>query len=509
MRYPTLCLFAFAACILGCSRAADLREQAEERMPAAGPTAAARGAETAAVQNGTDAMPGERALPDPLTIDACIAWALEHNRDLRTQINAAERSRLDVTVARSAVYAPRLTASGQRELTSNADGTVRSDDATATVSLSTNLLGFTVAPYASTSWAAVDTVADDTPYGRSVGIAVSRRIFALAEDTRLSSPLTKADRAYAQGVNTLTQRTRRVALDAARAFFDLQRSESRIGLRESRLEQTRTFLDGVRESVAAGLKAPIEETNATIDYNQAEANLLADRQTLANARDRLLSLLDRPLGGAVTLTPSDVTSVQPDLPPLADDIARVLGGHEDILNLRIDLDQSRDDSLVARDRLAPQVTATASAARGWEASGATDGSGTPEDVLALKVEIEMPLDGWTGERAAVRRQQRLERDLRIRMRGLQTDLERQVRELRRRIEVQVRTVDLTQRRLEAERSKFAATEASYRTGRVDNLELTRARETLDSAEVNLLEARIDLVLALAERDALLPPVGQR
>jgi outer membrane protein TolC len=127
----------------------------------------------------------------------------------------------------------------------------------------------------------------------------------------------------------------------------------------------------------------------------------------------------------------------------------------------------------------------------------------------LRVEIEMPLDGWTGERAALHQQQRQERELRIRMRGQEVDLERQVRELRRGIEVQVRTVDLNEKRLDAERSKFAATEASYRTGRVDNLELTRARESLDTAEVNLLESRIDLVLALAGRDALLPPVEQR
>jgi outer membrane protein TolC len=478
-------------------------------MPASGPTGVARSAETAAARNGLQPMVSEKPLPDPLTIDACIGWTLEHNRDLRSQISSAERSRLDVTVAHSTVYSPRLTASGRRQLSTNADGTVAEDTAAATVALTTNVLGFTVAPYAVGSWSEADGLADNTPYNRAVGIAVSRRIFALAEDARLSAPLTNADRAYAQGVNSLTLRTRRIALDAARTFFDLQRAETRIRLRESRLEQTKLFLTGVRESVAAGLKAPIEETNALIDFNQAEANLLSDRQSVANARDRLLSLLDRPLGGEVNLTASDVTAVKPDLPPLQDDIDRVLAGHEDILNLRISMDQARDDTLIARDRLAPQVTATASVSRGWEASGATDGAAEPDDVLALKVEVEMPLDGWTGERAAYYQQQRQERELRIRMRSLQIDLERQVRELRRGIEVQVRTVDLNEKRLEAERSKFAATEASYRTGRVDNLELTRARETLDTAEVNLLESRIDLVLALAGRDALLPPAEQR
>ena len=121
----------------------------------------------------------------------------------------------------------------------------------------------------------------------------------------------------------------------------------------------------------------------------------------------------------------------------------------------------------------------------------------------------MPLDAWTGERAGLRKQERQQRELRLRMRSSEMDLERQVRELRRRIEVQLRTVQLSVQRLEAERAKFAATEASYRTGRVDNLELTRARETVDRAEVDLLEARIDLVLALAERESLVPPEAAR
>ncbi len=508
MRLPFNPILICAVVLAGCSGASDLREQAEAGMPHSGPVAAGRAAEDDAIHGGSPVVPVSDPLPQPLTIDACIDWALGHNRDLRGQVNGAERARLDVTIAHSAIYAPRLTASGTRTITSDDDGSVRQDGTNARVSLDTNLLGFTVAPYVSSSWSATDGVSDGTPYGSAAGIAVSRRIFALAEGTRLSQLLTGADRAYAKAVNALTLRTRRLALDAARAFFDLQRAESRIRLRESRLEQAKAFLVGVRESVVAGLKAPIEETNAAIDLNQAEANLLADRQTLANARDRMLSLLDRPLGAEVEITPSDVTVVRTDLPPIAEDIARVLGAHEDLQNLRLDRDQARDDTAVARDRLAPQVTATASAARAWE-SDTWVGQDNPADVVALKIEIEMPLDAWTGERAGLRKQLRNERELQLRQRSQEVDLERQVRELRRRIEVQIRTVDLAQQRLEAERAKFAATEASYRTGRVDNLELTRARETLDRAEVDLIEARIDLVLALAERQALVPPKEAR
>ncbi len=506
MLLPCLFIVSVGAALIGCSGASDLREQAESRLPTSGPVAEARGVEAEAARQRSVALPSEQKLPLPLPlpIDACVTWALVHNRDLRGQISTAERSRLEVTVASSEVYSPRLNASGTRTQTSTGTGTTRTDDANATVALNTNLLGFTVAPYVSTTWSEAQGIEAGSPYNSAAGIAISRRIFALAEGTRLSQRLTGADRAYAQSVNSLTLRTRRIALDAVRAFFELQRSESRIRLRESRLQQTKDFLVGVREAVAAGLKAPIEETNAAIDANQAEANLLSDRQALANARDRLLSQLDRPLGGELVIAPSDVTAVRPALPPLAEDLARVQAAHEDLQNLRIDQDQARDDSAIARDRLAPQVTATATAKRTWE-SDRVIGGDAPADVIALRVDIDMPLDAWTGERASLHKQLRSERELRLRLRSTEIDLERQVRELRRRIDNQVRSVDLAQQRLEAERAKFAATEASYRTGRVDNLELTRARATLDLAEVDVVESRIDLVLALAEREALVPP----
>lgn len=493
--------------LAGCSRTGELREQADRAMPSEGPVGEARQAESAAI--GATTIQATTGLPQPLTIDGTISWAVANNRDLRTQINAAERARLDITIARSTVYSPRLTATGTRTLsTTTSSGTRADNESVGKVALNTNLLGFTVAPYALGSWGEQDGVVDNRPYGSAVGIAVSRRIFALAEDTRLSAPLTTADRSYAKSVNALTLRTRRIALDAARAFFDLQRAQTRNKQRETRLEQARLFLTGVKESVAAGLKAPIEETNASIDLNQSEANLLSDQQAVANARDRLLSLLDQPLGTLVMITAKDVTDVKPDLPALQDDIGRVLAGHEDLVNLRIDIDQSNDDQRVARDRLAPQVTATATAGRTWnsERFGGTD---EEADVIALGVTVDMPLDGWTGERAALHQQQRSSRDLRLRSRSSSSELERQVRELRRRIEVQVRSVELAQQRLVAEQAKFAATEASYRTGKVDNLELTRARETVDRAEVDLIDTRIELVLALAEREALLPPEPPR
>lgn len=492
--------------IAGCSDAAALRQEADQRLPGDGPVASARDREFAAVAR-PDAIDAVRPLPDPLSLDVCLAIALEDNRELRQQIGQAERAHLGITVARSAVYAPQLSATASRTrdaLTGQIP--TRSDAAQTTLSLSTNAFGFTIAPTATQSWNGGDGATAET-YTSSVGITVSRRLLALHEWSRLAAPLTQADRAWAASVNNLALKTRRTVADAAGAFLALQKAEARMRLRDSRLVQSQQSLQAVREAVAAGLKAPIEEANAVIEQNQAEADLLSDRTEVANARDSLLSLLDRPLGGEVRIEPVQVEAIRPDLPALEDDLAAVLARHEDLANLRIDLDAATDQVRFQHDDVRPDLTASVAAERRWSGDSLA-GLGSPEDVVTFTLRMDMPMDAWAGARAELAIRERAVRDLRLRIRGREADLARSMRELHRRIGRLASGVDLAKARLDAERDKYRATEASYQTGRVDNLELTRARQSLDTAEVNLLESRIDLALALRDRQVLLPPPGQ-
>lgn len=500
----TLSLIAAGLVLAGCSGASDLRRDASERMPDRGPVASARDAESAAVDGRAPAASTVQQPAQPLTLDACIAWTLEHNRDLRQQIGQAERSRLGITVARSQAWAPVLTASASRTRSDLAGSDPSTTDSgTARLALTDSVLGFTVSPYATQGRTETDGSAVN-PYSESVGFSVSRRILALHEWARLSQPLTAADRAWSASVNTLNQKVRRTAADAAQAFLAVQQAEARMRLREGRLAQSAISLKAVREAVAAGLKAPVEETNALIEHNQAEADLLSDRTEVASARDRLLSLMDLPQGGELAIVPMPVVDVQPQLPGLEADLAAVRADHEELRNLRIDLDAAMDQVRFQADAVRPDVTASVAAERRWSGSSPAH-AGNQEDVVTFTLAMAMPMDGWAGARAELAIRERAVRDLRIRIRNREADLERDVRGLRRRIDRIVTSVRLAQQRLEAETSKFRATEASYQTGRVDNLELTRARQSLDQAEVNLLESRIDLVLALRDRDVLIPP----
>ncbi|MEM7392425.1 MAG: TolC family protein, partial [Verrucomicrobiota bacterium] len=66
-------------------------------------------------------------------------------------------------------------------------------------------------------------------------------------------------------------------------------------------------------------------------------------------------------------------------------------------------------------------------------------------------------------------------------------------------------VGLNQQRLEAERARLKASLVRYEDGDIDNLEVTRAKQTVDDAEINLINTNIDLVIAEEEYRSLLPP----
>ena len=94
--------------------------------------------------------------------------------------------------------------------------------------------------------------------------------------------------------------------------------------------------------------------------------------------------------------------------------------------------------------------------------------------------------------------------LAVELAAIRSDLQRQLRRQYRVIVQFKHIVSLAGQRLESERQKLAARMQIYEKQGGDNLEVTRAKEAVDDAEVDLLDARIDLILEEAAYVALLP-----
>jgi outer membrane protein TolC len=159
---------------------------------------------------------------------------------------------------------------------------------------------------------------------------------------------------------------------------------------------------------------------------------------------------------------------------------------------------------VQRDLLAPQITAAATAQRNLTGHAPFDGVILDDNVYSLTLTWSQPFDFDAGAFARLRQIQDEIHEKTLALHEAQDDLERQLRDAwRRRAQLAV-TVALAEQRLAAEQGKMAATMSRWKSGAIDNLEVTRAKQELDSAEIALLDARIDHATAIEAYRAILP-----
>jgi len=297
---------------------------------------------------------------------------------------------------------------------------------------------------------------------------------------------------------------RRLELETTRAFFTVQSAELRLGVRSRRVIDAEEFLAAVRENVRLGFKPPVEEANAEISLNQSRSEQLDDATAAQTARETLLDLIAQPLDRPLQLILNDIVASEVPTPDLDADLARTRTNHEDLGNQLAEIDLAIDQLRIDRDQLNPQVKATLLAEqtnRAEQVATPTDGS---ETRIALAFTYTTPLDGWASERAVVAQRQRTIEAQTLQLRSAEVRLEADLRRAHRRTEALRRGVDLADARLNAERRKLEATLVRYQAGGVDNLEVTRAKQATDSAEIAAVQARIDLYLAGAEYRSILP-----
>lgn len=430
--------------------------------------------------------------------DDCVRLALRSNRQFLIRHEAMERARQGVTIARSAVYAPQLTAV---YVLSN-----RTDTGTATVRANEPVLGFDVQPFITAGWSqAPGATTGRTEYTSSYGVTVSRRLFGIAEHIRQRLPLSEADRALYAAANAMVIEGKRLQLEATRAFFSLQRSQARATVRERRVADAREFLQLVKDSVAHGFKAPFEELTASINLNQAEADLVSDLAALQESRERLARLLAQPVTAPVGIVAEDLAAAAPAVrPDVERDLVDVKAHHEDLGNQLSAIALEMDRLRVQRDRLAPDITAGFTAENQLTGHRPLDGEVRDERVYSLTLSWADPLDFKASARARYRQLRSEIEEKTLALRDAEDDLEQRLRSSHRRMGQLGSTVSLAQQRLEAERGKMAATMSRWESGAIDNLEVTRAKQDLDNAEIQLLDARIDAVIATAEYRAILP-----
>ncbi len=420
--------------------------------------------------------------------------ALLANRSYLQRAGARERARLGAEIALAERYRPMLRADYTAV-------TEASDGGFGRVAADLPLIGVQVTPFATSQWSDANDLHVST-----YGVAVSRRIFALSEQARLRLPLSQAEVEYLAAAYDLLAEAKRLERDVTRAFLAVQNAQARVRVRQERVTDAKSFLDNVEQNVELGFRPRADRLFADISLNQAEADLVRERAAERDAVERLLNLLSMPLDASIDLQPEDLDDL-PELPAdFVSDLALVLRSHEDIVvqDARLDLLDQRQR--VTRDGVAPEVTATFTAERRMTGTGPFGTEIEDDDRLSLRLDLNLPLDGQRVERARLAQIRRQILDQRLERAQIVARLEQDLRATWRSWERSRTEAELAVARVVTERDRLDAVLVRYEAGEVDNLEVTRAKQSLDDAEVRLLDARIGLVNTAAEYRALLPAV---
>ena len=162
------------------------------------------------------------------------------------------------------------------------------------------------------------------------------------------------------------------------------------------------------------------------------------------------------------------------------------------------MEVQRQEYWIGSEETRPDLDATLIAAEGF------DGNDDQEDYRVNFV-LRMPLDNFSAQRARHNQNRLRLLELATELEEIRSDLERRLRLYYRTIVQLDTTVELAEVRMEEEQRKLKSFSESYqRAGVPDVLEVTRAKQAADDAEVALLDARIKRIVEEARYWAIVP-----
>ena len=474
--------------LIGCGQRADFTWTEVYRDVTYAPSAGLRAQVPELMTQPAVATPDEA-----LSLSQVVALGLRHNRDMQNRSNDAYRAQLGVDRTRRNYFDPQLQLGGNYD-----DDTGGSADATLDADI--DWAGLSMRPFASLDYQdATDNYTGD------IGLTVSRQLLRPYEGLRQDVSRFRAERDWSVALYNQVKEERSLRLRLTEAFYDIQRSQRRLAIRAARVASDTEFLRVVSERLREGLAAEVEQVNARISLNSANSSLLSEESTLQGAKERLLDLLGMDVTAAIAIIDEDVTAELSPVINLEADQHYISEAHEDvhIQAMRISL-LVKDYQLNQADTL-PDIVGSITVQESRSGDGPWSGSESEEQSLNMSVDMSLPLDGWRNEHIDVRRQELNLENARRDMIGIRSRLVRGLRRQYRDVQRNIALVQLNQESVEAERARLESTLARYESGDIDNIEVTRAKETMDNAELRLLDAQINSILSLARYRASYPP----
>jgi outer membrane protein TolC len=445
--------------------------------------------------------------PAPLTLEECVARALNRNFDLQLQQFSTRNARDQVIVADS-IYDPTLFSTaalaGRKENSLGTSTTTQRQSANvgvsqliatgAEITASTGLTRSKERPYNSPPlfnpvYNSDLSLSVTQPLLQGFGVTINR---AAIERARLG--VTRANYDFKAVVLTVIR-------NVESAYYNLAFAREQLAVRKFSLEVAQTLFDENKARLNTGVATNLDVLQSEVGVANARRDLLLAEQSVKDNEDALLDLIGRfefnDQLGPVQLPAAPAPEVS-----FERSYALALANSPDYAANKVFAEQLKIDVDVAKNNRLPLVDL--GAAVGYNGDdrdniGGAFNSGASGDSYNWQVDLTVSIPwGLRAERARYRQATTNLNRQETFIQQLDQGLLLQVRSAVRAVETNRETVSVSALATELSRQQFETEKARYEAGLSTYRFVEDSRQDMDTARVNELLAKVNLRIALAE-----------
>lgn len=463
--------------------------------------AGARAEETAAP------VPGS----PPLTLEECIARALQRNFTLKIQDFSTDIARESLNAAKAA-FEPTFTATATRAVsqqstsTSTLDGAPtigpRSDTTDTRLGVSQPITtGATLGLSTSLDRRATNSTFStlNPAYNSDVALTVSQPLLKGAGTAVNRAAIERTQLGVSIATLDFESQVLQVVRDTEAAYYNLVFAREQKLVKEHSLELAQQLYDENKNRKAAGVATDLDVLSAEVGVANARNGVLTAEQTVRDNEDQLIALIgqfefDTPLGDV--RLPADVD------PAPSFDLSYKLArdNQPDFLATRASIQQLEIDANTAKNSRLPSLDL--GGALGFNGTDRTYGTAMTrvKDADGYNWEVDLSLSvpwGLHAGRARYRSAQASLRQQQARLQQVEQNLLVQVRAGVRAVETSRQSVAIFGQATQLAEKQYELELARFKAGLSTSRQVLQTQDDLEAARLNELQARIDLRIAYA------------
>lgn len=457
------------------------------------------------------APPAVGGLP-PLTIEQCVALALNKNFDLRIQRIDTAASVNSLEIAK-ADYDPNFTAGASQSYsrsdltgTGNARGS-HNTDASAGVSqkiITGATLSLGYAAYRSSSSGLVTSSTTTSNLNPSWGSGITLKVTQpLLKNFGSTVNRASIDRARL-GIDRSNYNLKSTVLATIRsvetAYYNLSFVRARLEVRKFSLEVAQKLLEENKMRKMTGVATPLDVLQAEVGVATAQRDIIVAQKAVSDAEDALLSLIN-PFQFQAAIGPLDIPDLGNVTVSFDHSYKLARDNSPDLASSRLSIKQYEIDLAVARRNRLPQLDLVGSA--GYDAARGNYGSAVGNTLSqddhdwSIGATLTYPW-GQRRDRANLANAKANLDAVKVGFEQLDQNLLVQVRTAIRSVETSDEGVRITTLATRLSEQQYELEKARYDQGLSTFRRVQEAKEQLDSARISELDARVSLRLALAD-----------